>query len=276
MTLQTLSHRAILGDGAMIHMARATVAPLRPKALHRHDYTEVFWVQNGQVRHHMEGSLRILREGDLTFIPPGAAHALQGKGDHAMVVLLCLSPDLTRDMVARHPDTARLLAPETIRTLHRDPRQLAQINQTALRLERSARDALSAEAFLLPLCADLLDAPELAPVAPDWLTRACEAARDPGVFRKGAAGFVALTGKAHPHVSRTMKRHTGQSPVDYITGLRMDHAARALTGTSDPLAEIAEEIGIPNLSHFHKTFRARFGQTPAQYRARNQRRIVQP
>jgi len=111
---------------------------------------------------------------------------------------------------------------------------------------------------------------------PTWLHKACTDIQDPSLFRHGAAGFVALTGKAHPHVSRTMKACTGQTPVQYVNELRMSHAARALTGSNESLAGIAEEIGLPNLSHFHKTFRARFGVTPAQYRTDRQRSVVQP
>jgi AraC family cel operon transcriptional repressor len=73
-----------------------------------------------------------------------------------------------------------------------------------------------------------------------------------------------------------MKQHSGQTPVQYINDLRMKHAARSLTGSSDPLSEIATEIGLPNLSHFHKLFRAKYGVTPAQFRTEKQRHVVQP
>ena len=107
-------------------------------------------------------------------------------------------------------------------------------------------------------------------------TEACRAAQDPAVFRQGAAGFVRLTGRAHPHVSRTARRYLGQSPSEFINALRMDFAARRLSGTEDPLPEIAADCGIPNLSHFHKLFRAHHGETPHQFRKRFQRNLVQP
>lgn len=193
-----------------------------------------------------------------------------------MVVLLCFAPALTDQIIGRHPDTARILQASTSRVFQRDLRQMTALNQAALRLERSARDTLAAEAFLLPLLLDLLDGPDPSSAMPDWLRKACTDIQDPALFRHGAAGFVALTGKAHPHVSRTMKAATGQTPVQYINTLRMEHAARALTGSNDTLATIADEIGLPNLSHFHKTFRAHYGVTPAQYRVDRQRNVVQP
>ena len=271
-----LRHADILAADTHVHLTRATVLPRRPKQLHSHDFIEIFWVQNGVIRHHTADGMQKLEEGTLVVLAKGAEHALQGKGDHAMVVMLCLSPKLTTHIVKRHPLTERILQNPGIQEFRRDTRQMATLNQAALRLERSDCDMLAAEAFLLPLLADLLDGPDNYPDMPAWLHKACTDVQDPALFRQGAAGFVALTGKAHPHVSRTMKSCTGQTPVQYINDLRMKHAARSLTGSNDSLAEIADEIGLPNLSHFHKTFRARYGMTPAQFRSDRQRHVVQP
>jgi AraC family cel operon transcriptional repressor len=272
---RVLRQKSILADGQAVHLTRATVLPRRPKDLHNHDYIELFWVQNGIIRHHAEDAVNNLTEGTLVIVPKGQTHALQGKGDDAMVVMLCLATKLTTSTAKRHPSCARVLHASETLTFNRDSRQMAALNQAALRLERSKCDLLAAEAFLLPLLVDLLDGPDMDD-APAWLIKACTDAQDPAIFREGAAGFVTLTGKAHPHVSRTMKQITGQTPVQYINDLRMAHAARALTGSNDPLSEIADEIGLPNLSHFHKVFRAKFGVTPAQYRSDRQRQVIQP
>lgn len=276
MTELKLRHADILEPNTFAHLTRATVLPRRPKRLHSHDFIEVFWVQNGVIRHHTDDGIRKLEEGTFVVISKGQSHALQGKGDHAMVVMLCLAPKLTTQLIKRHPATAAILQADGIQTFQRDTRQMTALNQAALRLERGDRDLLAAEAFLLPLLSELRDGPDPTLSMPAWLRKACTDIQDPALFRHGAAGFVALTGKAHPHVSRTMKAATGQTPVQYINALRMAHAARALTGSNDSLSEIATEIGLPNLSHFHKTFRARFGVTPAQYRADRQRHVVQP
>ncbi|SFR31990.1 transcriptional regulator, AraC family [Yoonia tamlensis] len=274
---QILLHKDILKDAARIHLTRATVTSQRPKSLHSHDFYEIFWVQNGQVRHYCPDGITTLSEGDLCFLQPGQMHALQGRGEHALVVSLCIHPDTVAALAERHPALQGHLfwAAAPLVQHHRDMRQLATLNHAAVALERSDRSALQAEAFLLPLCADLTA--DCGPdTAPDWLNRACNAAKDPAVFREGAAGFVALTGKAHPHVSRSMRKYYDQTPSDFVNALRMTHAARALITDSDPVSTIAAEIGIPNMSHFHKLFRAAHGRTPLQYRQSYQRQLVQP
>ncbi len=273
----TLHHRDVLQNDAQIRLTRATLTTARPKSLHDHDFYELFWVQNGTVRHHLPDRGDTLREGDVIFLQPGQPHAVQGRGEHALVVSLCIHPTTVKALAKRHPGLKGRLfwSPGGPVQTRRDIRQLAALNHTAVQLERSACDTLAAEAFLLPLCADLT-ADTYPDDAPAWLTAACTAAKGPAVFRDGSAGLVALTGKAHPHVSRTMRKFMGVTPSDYINRLRMAHAARALTTDGDPVAQIAADCGIPNMSHFHKLFRTAHGLTPLQYRQKYQRHVVQP
>jgi len=274
---QTLHYADILTDGTKIRLTRATLAPTRPRMLHDHDFYELLWVQNGKVRHHLPDRTDTLNEGDMVFLRPGQAHALQGRGEHALVVSLCIHPETIKSMAKRHPSVKGHLfwsAGGPVQT-QRDIRQLATINHSAVQLENSPCDTLAAEAFLLPLCADLTAAAFTDDV-PAWLAGACTAAKSPDVFREGSAGLVAAAGKAHPHVSRMMRKYLAQTPSDYVNHIRMAHAARALTTDNEAISEIASDCGIPNMSHFHKLFRAAHGLTPLQYRQKFQRQVVQP
>ncbi|MEL7179095.1 MAG: AraC family transcriptional regulator [Pseudomonadota bacterium] len=274
---RTLHHADILTRGTQIRLTRATLAPTRPRALHAHDFYELFWVQNGRVQHHLPDGPVTLVEGDIVFLRPGHSHALQGRGQHALGVSLCIHPDTIAALSDRHPTVKGHLfwsqgGPVQI---HRDIRQLAALNHAAVQLENSPRDTLAAEAFLLPLCAELT-AEAFASDVPTWLAEACSAAKSPEVFRDGSAGLVAVAGKAHAHVSRMMRKHLGQTPSDYVNHIRMQHAARALTTDNEAISDIAAECGISNMSHFHKLFRAAHGVTPLQYRQKYQRQVVQP
>lgn len=268
-----LHHSDILVPETRVHLTRATVTSARPKSLHSHDYFELFWVQNGVVRHHTPNGMEKLEEGDVILLSPGHAHGVQGKGEHAMIVSLCIHPDVVEGLRTRHPD----LWPDGVEPIHvhRNMKELTILNHAALTLENSKRDTLAAEAFLLPLLSDLSQAK--APLGtPGWLAQAIVAAYDPEVFREGAAGLVAQTGRAHAHVSRTMRKHTGMSPSEFVNSIRMSYAARALTTDNEPVGQIATDCGIPNMAHFHKLFRSHHQMTPLQYRQQFQRNVVQP
>lgn len=272
-----LLHRDILRGAAQIHLTRATLTSKRPKALHDHDFYELFWVQNGKVRHHLPDRIDVLTEGDIVFLKPGDAHALQGSGEHAMIASFCIHPDVITGIAARHPSVSGALfwSEQSPQQISRDPQDMASFNHAALQLETSPCDQFAAEAFLLPICVALMNdaTPEGMPA---WLVSACRAAKKPEVFREGAAGLVELTGKAHPHVARMVRKYLDQTPSDYINQIRMDYAARALVTDEEPIHQIAADCGIPNMSHFHKLFRAAHGLTPLQYRQQFQRGIVQP
>lgn len=274
----THHHADFLCGDAVFHMVRATLAPKRPRALHGQDFYTLLWVQNGIIKLHLPEVQRSLREGDMVFLRPSDQQAIQGRGEEPMAVALLFHPGLVAALGQRHGlrDLFWSNAPlPEIR--HLDIRALGRLNQAALRLEQAPREMLEAEAFLLPLLTELRDpCPILPDEAPDWLRDICRAARRPEVFRDGAAGLVRHAGRTHPHVSRTMQRFLGCTPSDYINAIRMDFAARALTGTPDSLAEIAAGIGLPNLSHFHKLFRDRHGITPHRYRRTHQRELLQP
>ncbi|MEL6961042.1 MAG: AraC family transcriptional regulator [Pseudomonadota bacterium] len=280
MTPLRLSAATILDPNEAFMLTRAELTSHRPKALHDQDFHELLWVQNGHVRLHLPSGKEILSEGDLLFISPGQPHGLQGQGPAPLVVSLSIRASVIDSLGQRHNDLNGLAfwadTPSPLR-MRRDVRALADLNRAALRLERADRSQLQLEAFLLPVLTTL-DRPKdtLSPNAPDWLRRACAAAEDPAVFRDGAAGFVAQTGRAHPHVSRSLKRFLGQTPSEFINAKRMAFAARKLTGTADTLAEIAEDCGIPNLSHFHKLFSAAYGETPQRYRRARQQNVIQP
>ena len=277
MTPRILHHADILPPGSVIHLTRALLTPARPKTLHGHDFVELFWVQNGTIRHHLPDGITTLTEGALLLLRPGQIHALQGKGDAALVVSLALHPDLVAGLDTRLPALPFWQAKDGPAQVQRDIRQMTALNQAANLLERGPHDTLAAEAFLLPLLADLARAQTGLPAAaPDWLHRACAAAHDPAVYRAGAAGLVAEAGQSHPHVSRSLQRWLGQTPTAYVNRIRMAQAARLLTSDSDPLPVIAEAVGIANLSHFHKLFRAHHGMTPLHYRQQFQRDVVQP
>lgn len=280
MDLISLSAADVFGPDDAFVLSRVELDTRRPPTLHTQDFHELVWVQNGTVRLHTQNGKTELREGDLLFVSPDQQHGLQGRGDAPIAVSLAIRPGVINAIGNRHDDLSGVAfwtGGDAPLIAHRDIRQLAALNQSALQLERSPRRKLYLEAFLMPLLVALDRTPEgMGDGAPDWLIAACSAAQSPDVFRQGAAGFVATTGRAHPHVSRTMRRFMGQTPSDYINRVRMDHAARRLAGTSDTLPEIATECGLPNLSHFHKLFLAAHGETPQRYRRARQKALIQP
>jgi AraC family transcriptional regulator len=68
------------------------------------------------------------------------------------------------------------------------------------------------------------------------------------------------------HLLRTFRQVFGQSPHQYLTNLRLEHARQLLTTTDQPVGDICVAVGFTSLASFTRLFRRRYGRPPAAYR----------
>ena len=86
---------------------------------------------------------------------------------------------------------------------------------------------------------------------------------DEDLNRVSIANAVHLT---PDYLSFTFHKEFGTTLTAYITSARMDQAKSMLRKTNTSIAEIAEQVGVPNLSYFYRQFKKATGKTPQQYR----------
>ena len=79
--------------------------------------------------------------------------------------------------------------------------------------------------------------------------------------------MAALVGMAPSAFSRFFKQHTTRTLMDYIIDIRLGNAARMLVDTTTSISEISYACGFNNLSNFNRSFKARRGYTPRDFRA---------
>lgn len=58
----------------------------------------------------------------------------------------------------------------------------------------------------------------------------------------------------------------GESPIKYLTGLRLSRSAQLLRSSDTTVAEIARRVGYGSEEALSRAFRRRFGNTPSMYR----------
>jgi AraC-like DNA-binding protein len=68
------------------------------------------------------------------------------------------------------------------------------------------------------------------------------------------------------HFARIFKRTVGQSPVQFMLGIRIDRAKELLDFTDKSIADIAEASGFSDQNYFARIFKKVTGMTPTQYR----------
>ncbi|WP_246777347.1 GlxA family transcriptional regulator [Microvirga sp. VF16] len=67
-------------------------------------------------------------------------------------------------------------------------------------------------------------------------------------------------------LERHFRNHLGESPQESYMALRLKHARWMLEHSGLPAVLIAAELGFSDSSHFGRSFKARYGMTPAQFR----------
>ncbi|QRG70065.1 helix-turn-helix domain-containing protein [Brevibacillus choshinensis] len=73
------------------------------------------------------------------------------------------------------------------------------------------------------------------------------------------------------HLLREYKKYTGYTPNEYLIHRRITYAKELLTYSEWTVAQIANQIGMDNVSHFINLFKQRVEMTPLAYRKKWQR-----
>lgn len=233
---------------------------------HCHDYAEVFWCESGSAVHHVNGHEVRLAAGDVVCMRPNDIHAASGDSAEFTIVNLTFQPEAVADLAKRHVETWPWRDGPLPLQIHLSPRRMERLHAWSAELAARQSTLLDLEAFLLDLTRLLAEGADGADPLPHWLREALETFREPEHLAGGTAALARLAGRDPAYVNRVLQRCLGRTATQLVTELRLDRAAAELRLSDHPVAEVAELVGLANLSHFYARFHERFGVTPARYR----------
>jgi AraC-like DNA-binding protein len=143
-----------------------------------------------------------------------------------------------------------------------EPRELLARVENLIEGRRRLREQLRRGEILRPRAAEVPSGDE------QFLARvreAVEANLDGEPF--GVADLAEALAMSRGHLHRRLTGLLGRSPLEIIRGIRLDRAAQLLRSRAGNVSEVAYATGFQSVSHFCRSFRERFGCTPATYRA---------
>lgn len=151
---------------------------------------------------------------------------------------------------------------------HQRSKRFADLGkELALELRQSDSSPASLELLVLEL---LESAARLTRYRHDgrtaWLAAALDQIEAEPASELRLATLASSAGVSAGHLARAFRTEFGTSAGDYIRERRLQRAADLLRKPKVRLADIAAAVGFYDQAHFSRTFKSRFGVSPAAYR----------
>ena len=244
---------------------------------HYHDYYEIFLLLEGKADHVVNGTRVPLSKGALVFIRPHDTHDYLPRGGKPFSMLNVTIDRRTCDELFSYLGdgfcTDRLLhaalPPEVQLSEAGFSYVLSQM--TAIRTIDEGDTARLQTALRILLFriftrffADFTEADE--GEMPQWLFELCAEMRKNGNFTHGIERLLSLCDKSREHISRSMKKYTGQTLSEFVNDLRLKFIANMLKNSNHDIADIIYESGFGNISWASELFRKKYGVTMSGYR----------
>ncbi|MGN0071514.1 MAG: AraC family transcriptional regulator [Atopobiaceae bacterium] len=245
--------------------------------VHTHSYYEFLYLLKGDVVNVVAGEELYMPEGSLCLMNLESSHALEAINTEAIVVNLCLRPELfSSGVFARFFGDANRIA-RFLRGEDSSP-YLIMNDTPEGTIRRLMADIISAfdasqmkESFEIDALVLLL------------LTKLCTITSYSysGINQKTmqmldyiavnyqdvtVGSLAAEFGYSENYLTQYFRKHTGKTLSSVIASTRLAKAAQLMEDPNLTLEAIANDVGYASYSHFFQVFRRHFGMGPKEWR----------
>lgn len=260
----------LMARGRQVAVARVQGVDDNMARPHRHDYLEIYLLEEGQRDHWSGGEVHRIRAPETVTFPPADEHfSYSPPGIPFRRVVVYARPEsvLYPHVLEAVSSSARVFRPTgvglgTVRAL------VDQMLHTQEMLGERSQDEL--RLLLTQLLLVLLRQEEIDAATAARETRVARVVRHLHGTYTEHIELGALADQfyvSRHHLSREFRRHTGTTVISYVNDLRVDQARRLLTESELPISRIAQDVGFTTVTHFNRVFRERTGTTPRHVRS---------
>lgn len=259
-------HRVAQTPGLILSEGR-----YREQAFERHYHLDyhIGLVCDGLQRQEYGGNRVLLGPGSISVMPPGEMHDGHGEGDAAFTLrTFRIEPALLHGLGGELAGggSAPQLAPQSMA----EPRLFRQLLTLHQELQHGV-DLLVQEERWLSVIGQLLQPGDAADGAAgrrfsmrDWqrVSDFCHAHYESKI---SIDQLAQLCGLGRFQFLRQFKNTVGMTPHAWLTRLRLERACAALRQGGRLVADVAQESGFYDQSHFNRAFRLAYGVPPSRY-----------
>jgi len=235
---------------------------------HRHDFYEVFLVVDGCMEHVLNGCARRLERHELVLVRLGDEHF------YRRIRGSVLNIAFTQEIFAQIDALLKMGPCENVRISESAAAEaLSGIREIATGDLTKEETGLKLRLLLVRLLS--LFRLRTKPAGyPPWLEELLCAMNTREGIAEGLKRLYHLSPRTPEHTTRSFRRYLGQSPTEYINGLRLQYAENLLLTTDRTVTAIGLEAGFQDASYFSICFKRKYGASPAEYRRGRQRPLV--
>ncbi|RMD79100.1 MAG: AraC family transcriptional regulator [Lentisphaerae bacterium] len=102
--------------------------------------------------------------------------------------------------------------------------------------------------------------------APPFIERIRRYIRENPHLPHSTSSLARFVNLSRYHFIHLYKLHAGISPMRDVRRIRLELAARKLLTEKVSIREVAIQVGLPELSHFSRSFKKQFGISPSRFR----------
>lgn len=276
--MQVYKADKIFDDGEGIVVKREVAN--REKAAHFHEFLEIIFIRSGEGVESVGGADYAVGRGDMLFVNFGSSHAFSGKGMEFIHILL--RPEFVSEELINSENIFDIFALPQFSDIEGviSPCAVVSFSGAELVSVTNLVDGMLSEyetkragwrtalrGYVEVLFTMLIRRLKQKENGTDLSVLKIEKYVEEHLFEKISLSDIAADCFYNPsYFSRKFKSYFGKNLGSYVREKRLLAAARLLSETSRPTADIAEECGFSDRAQFYKTFKAEFGCTPSEYR----------
>ncbi len=237
---------------------------------HTHQFSELFYVLNGEGIFYIEDDVVPVKADDLMIINPHVEHTEKTLPNNPMEYIVFGVEGLVFSF-AEKDDTVRNYSHYSYSATTKHFIDFAQLMMKEFR-EKKAGFETVCHGLLQALLVYISREQNLSVISDSMyqITKECALAKryiDANYAQNITLDLLAdITHINKFYLAHTFTECIGQSPINYLTEKRLCASKELLAGSNLSIAQVASITGFSSQSYFSQIFRKEIGMTPLQYR----------
>ncbi len=235
--------------------------------LHSHQFTELFFVVNGEGNFLFRNDSYPIRTGDLVIIPPYMEHTEQSIAGKALEYYV-IGMDGVSFQNEEERISAQFFCNFSNKALISDlfAQMLFEMKNPSYGSDKICQNLLEILILRIVRFQHLIPVP----FSSAHMTKECAQIKE--YLDSNYSSHITLdtlTELTHMnkyYMAHSFSKYTGQSPIQYLNSRRMEAACTLLTDTDYSISSISSSVGFSSQSYFTQAFRKKYGITPIKYR----------